>query len=153
MGTKNLFQPGQSGNPNGRPKGSKNKNTEAIRQAYQKLTEDNLENMSLWLTDIAGDDPAKAMDLMLKLSEYIIPKLQRQEITGTDGEDLFKNVKFQFGPDVNDTEERIHDTKLKSDGRHQQDGETGMDSMLIRLQKSTSYETYTDGHLDYTHEL
>lgn len=101
-----MFKPGQSGNPNGRPKGSKNKKTEAIREAYQKLTENNLESMSIWLSQVASEDPAKAMDLMLRLSEYIIPKLARTEMTGSDGEDLFKNIKFEFGPDVNDQENR-----------------------------------------------
>ena len=93
----------------GRKKGTKNKNTKLIREAYQKLTEDNLDNMNRWLMQTAQEDPAKAMDLMLKLSEYIIPKLARQEITGQDGEDLFKDIKFQFGPDVNDDVNRIEE--------------------------------------------
>ena len=101
-----LFKPGQSGNPNGRPKGTKNKSTQQIREAYQLLTEQNLDNMSVWLAHVAADNPEKAMDLMLKLSEYIIPKLARQELTGADGDDLFKSVKFEFGPDVNDEEQR-----------------------------------------------
>lgn len=104
-----MFKPGQSGNPNGRPKGSKNKITEHIREAYQQLTEDNLDNMTTWLAQIAADDPKAAMDLMLRLSEYIIPKLARQEVVGNDGEDLFKSIKFQFGPDINDTENRIEE--------------------------------------------
>ena len=91
----------------GRKKGTKNKNTKLIREAYQKLTEDNLEYMNRWLMQTAQEDPAKAMDLMLKLSEYIIPKLARQEITGQDGEDLFKDIKFSFGPDINDDVNRI----------------------------------------------
>lgn len=103
-----MFQPGESGNPNGRPKGSKNKKTEAIREAYQKLTENNLDNMTIWLSQIAADDPAKAMDMMLRLSEYIIPKLARQELVGNEGEDLFKNIKFEFGPDIN-SDERIEE--------------------------------------------
>ena len=65
--------------------------------------------MSIWLSQIAGDDPAKAMDLMLRLSEYIIPKLARQEITGKEGEDLFKDVKFKFGPDINDQDNRVNE--------------------------------------------
>ena len=104
-----MFKPGQSGNPNGRKKGVPNKQTKEIREAYQRLTESNLNNMSEWLQQVATDDPAKAMDLMLRLSEYIIPKLARQEVVGQDGEDLFKNVKFQFGPDVNDDENRIEE--------------------------------------------
>ena len=93
----------------GRKPGTVNKNTKQIREAYQKLTEDNLDNMTLWLHQIAADDPAKAMDLMLRLSEYIIPKLARQELVGNDGEDLFKNVKFDFGPDINDKDNRVNE--------------------------------------------
>lgn len=93
-----------SPNPNGRPVGSKNKATQKIRVAYQKLTEDNLENMTIWLNQIAADNPKEAMEMMLKLSEYVLPKLQRQEITGADGEDLFANLKFEFGPSVNSDE-------------------------------------------------
>ena len=100
------WKKGQSANPNGRPKGSKNKATQQIREAYQKLTENNLDNMTVWLAQIAANDPAKAMDLMLKLSEYIIPRLARTELTGNDGDDLFKNIKFEFGPNVNDEDHR-----------------------------------------------
>ena len=69
----------------------------------------NLDNMSLWIAQMAAENPEKAMDTMIKLSEYIIPKLARQELTGQDGEDLFKSVKFEFGPSVNDEEERIEE--------------------------------------------
>jgi|TARA_R110000824_G_scaffold51198_5_gene142986 molecular chaperone DnaK (HSP70) len=104
-----MFEPGQSGNPAGRKKGTINKNTKQIREAYQKLTEDNLDNMNRWLMQTAQEDPAKALDLMLKLSEYIIPKLARQEIVGNEGEDLFKNIKFSFGPDINNREDRLEE--------------------------------------------
>ncbi len=100
-----LFQKGGQGGP-GRPPGALNKQTRDIRQAYQNLVEMNLENMTSWLASVASEDPEKAMDLMLKLSEYIIPKLARQEVVGNDGSDLFKNVKFQFGPSINDEDER-----------------------------------------------
>jgi len=100
---------GPEPNRNGRPKGSRNKTTNRIREAYQNLVEMNLDNMSLWIAQMAAENPEKAMDTMIKLSEYIIPKLARQELTGQDGEDLFKSVKFEFGPSVNDEEERIEE--------------------------------------------
>ena len=106
------WKKGQSANPNGRPKGSKNKATAKIREAYQKLTEDNLENMSAWLANIAADDPARAMEMMIKLSEYVIPKLARQEVVGNDGEDLFKNISFNFGPNINDKDNRQLDEEV-----------------------------------------
>ena len=90
------FEKGHS-KAKGRPRGSVNKSTQQIRDAYHKLLEDNLENMSTWLADVAEGDPKQALDLMLKLSEYMIPKLARQEIVGNDGEDLFKNITLQFG--------------------------------------------------------
>ena len=98
--------PADKANRSGRPRGARNKTTNAIREAYQNLVEMNLENMSKWIGEIAERDPARAMDTMIKLSEYIIPRLARQELTGNDGEDLFKNVKFEFGPDVNSEEDR-----------------------------------------------
>jgi len=91
-----MFQAGQSGNPNGRPKGANNLSTRKIKEAYHMLLENNLDNMSIWLGKIAEKDPAKASELMLRLSEYILPKLARTEVTGAEGEDLLKNVSFTF---------------------------------------------------------
>lgn len=101
------FKAGDDPNRNtgGRPKGAQNKTTQQIKEAYQRLLENNLDNMSTWLARMASEDEGKALDYMLKLSEYIIPKLARQEITGQDGQDLFRNIKFEFGPDHNDDQE------------------------------------------------
>ena len=89
----------------GRAKGSTNKTTAEIRDAYQRLVESNLGNMTEWLTQVAAENPEKAMELMLKLSEYMIPKLARQEVTGADGKDLFKNITFEFGTPINERDE------------------------------------------------
>ena len=98
------FKEGQE-KKGGRAKGTPNKSTAEIRDAYQKLVEDNLTNMTEWLVQVAAENPERAMDLMLKLSEYMIPKLARQEVTGADGKDLFKNIKFEFGTPINEREE------------------------------------------------
>tara|TARA_R110000803_G_scaffold13153_4_gene37163 strand:+ start:725 stop:1027 length:303 start_codon:yes stop_codon:yes gene_type:complete len=73
------FKEGQSGNPNGRPKGSANKTTNTIREAFTKLVEDNLENMTIWLSDVAADSPREALDIINKMAEYTTPKLARVE--------------------------------------------------------------------------
>lgn len=75
------FQPGQSGNPKGRAKGSTNKKTEEIKQAYVDLIYGNLDNIKLWLSRVAETDPARALELSLKLSPFIIPKKMEQDIT------------------------------------------------------------------------
>jgi hypothetical protein len=66
----------------GRPKGMPNKLTRAFRETVNTLLEDNAENVSLWLSDVARDDPAKALDLIAKLAEYAAPKLSRTELAG-----------------------------------------------------------------------
>ena len=98
--------PADKANRNGRPKGIPNKNTNEVRKAYQNLVEMNLENMSTWIQQVAAESPEKAFDLMIKLSEFVLPKLQRTELTGQNGEDLFKDMRFEFGPSV---EERLNE--------------------------------------------
>lgn len=104
-----MFKPGQSGNPEGRKKGSQNKYTKQVKEAFGMLLENNLDNLSMWLADVAADDPKAALDIMMRMSERFVPKLRSTEITGADGEDLFAKVKFNFGPSVNDEENRVQD--------------------------------------------
>ena len=101
-----MFKPGESGNPNGRKKGSVNKYNKQIKEAFGLLLEGNLDNLSTWLSQVAADNPKEALDIMLRMSERFVPKLRSTEITG--GEDLMKNVKFNFGPSI-DSDKREQD--------------------------------------------
>jgi hypothetical protein len=83
----------------GRPKGSPNKATAAVREAIAVFAEGNAHKLQEWLDDIAmgvggnKPDPAKAADLYLRAIEYHIPKLARTEVTGQDGGALqFSNM-------------------------------------------------------------
>lgn len=69
----------------GRPAGVPNKVTTEFRETVRRLLEENSENVSQWLSQVATDDPAKALDLITKLAEYAAPKLSRQEVSGLDG--------------------------------------------------------------------
>ena len=73
----------KKGEATGRPKGAINHTTKNIKEAYQKLIENNLDNMQNWLNQIAEDDPAKAINILMGLSEYVVPKLARAEINTT----------------------------------------------------------------------
>lgn len=73
------FKKGQSGNPNGRPKGAENVATARVREAIAKFADGNVDKLSGWLERVAEDDPKGAADLFLKAIEYHIPKLQRTE--------------------------------------------------------------------------
>ena len=65
--------------PRGRPKGSKNVSTERTRRAITLLTDHNLSRMQDWLDEVAAENPAEAMRLMLAMLEFSLPKLARVE--------------------------------------------------------------------------
>jgi hypothetical protein len=66
----------QKGNE-GRKPGSENKISKDTKEAFKQLVESNIDNMTIWVSNIAETDPHKAMTLMLSMAEYFIPKLAR----------------------------------------------------------------------------
>jgi len=84
-------------NREGRTPGIPNRATQKMKEAFALLVEGNLDNMTLWLEQIAQDDPKSAMEIVIKLSERFVPKLTQQALTDADGGDLFKNIQFRFG--------------------------------------------------------
>ncbi|MEL4306728.1 hypothetical protein [Joostella sp. CR20] len=61
-------------------KGVPNKSTREIRQAFHQLVSDKLPEISKWLDEVAKESPEKAINIIIKLSDFVIPKLQRTEI-------------------------------------------------------------------------
>jgi len=87
----------KKGEAKGRPKGVENKTTRDIKEAYRMLIEDNIPNLNKWLAKIAEKNPEKAISILADLSEYVIPKLARTELTAKDGKDLLpKKTKIVF---------------------------------------------------------
>jgi len=100
-----MFKPGESGNPEGRKKGSQNHYTKKTKEAFGMLLEGNLTNLSLWLEQVAEEDPKEAMKIVMALSERFVPKLSQQALTDGDGENLLKGIKFGFGPTLESKDE------------------------------------------------
>jgi hypothetical protein len=76
-----LFKPGEGG----RPKGTKNKSTREIREAISKVVSGKADKLDEWLDEIAAEGvygKARAIELIIKLSEFVLPKLSKQEISG-----------------------------------------------------------------------
>lgn len=69
----------------GRPPGAPNKTTQQIREAYQVFVEGNIPNFQQWIDLVAQEDPHKALQLIIAISEYFVPKLARHEHTGEGG--------------------------------------------------------------------
>lgn len=86
----------------GRTKGTPNKVTQEFRETVRELLEENRENVSLWLAQVANGageskpDPAKALDLLSKLAEFGAPKLSRAEHTGEGGGPIDHNLNVTF---------------------------------------------------------
>ena len=80
------YKKGQSGNPKGKPKGAKNKISKDIKETYKFLIENNADNLTEWLERIAKKNPEKALQLILNMSEFIIPKAKTNiDLSNSDG--------------------------------------------------------------------
>ena len=79
---------------NGRPKGSPNKSTAAVREAIAKMAEMNAPRFAMWLDEVAQKSPEKACDIYLRAIEYHIPKLARTEVTGTYGQPVAMQISW-----------------------------------------------------------
>jgi hypothetical protein len=69
-----MFKPGQSGNPSGRRKGSKNKKSEKVRMFIERLLTDQqiTKDVKNELLKLKGRDKIK---LYTELAQYCLPKI------------------------------------------------------------------------------
>ena len=58
---------------------------ERLRVAICELTDANIESVQQWLDKVATEDPAKAIDFLLRMLEFSVPKLSRVEAQITTG--------------------------------------------------------------------
>jgi len=66
-------------NRDGRPKGSPNVKTQSIRDSYKMFIENNVPKFEEWIAKVAEKNPAKALELVSNLSDYVLPKVGDEE--------------------------------------------------------------------------
>jgi hypothetical protein len=92
----------EHGSGPGRSKGSPNKVTTRIKEAFALLLEQRMDNLGEMIDRIAVDDPKAAVDLIVRISERFVPKLTQTSLTNGDGGPI--DIKFEFGKKIDDTE-------------------------------------------------
>jgi len=68
--------PFKAGEVTGRPKGAEGKDTKRLREAIAAITNGGVEDFQRALGDVLEENPAKYLELYLKLLEYTMPKLR-----------------------------------------------------------------------------
>ena len=66
----------------GRPHGALNRSTEEAKLTIARAVNNTLNTLSADLEKIRKNDPERAIELSLKLMEYMLPKLSRTELKG-----------------------------------------------------------------------
>lgn len=67
----------------GRKAGVKNRVTQEVREAFRLLVEGNVDRMQGWIDRVAKKHPERALQLLIDVAEFVVPKLSRTEVRGT----------------------------------------------------------------------
>jgi hypothetical protein len=88
----------------GRPAGVPNRATVELREAFALLVNGNLSRLQEWLDRVAEENPRNAIDLYLRMTEFVLPKLQRVDMPQhANGEPIVVNiVRFSEMEESND---------------------------------------------------
>lgn len=94
------FQKGKSGNPKGKSEGTLALHTKAAKAFFSKFTYDNSTKIQDAFDRLIKVDPQAALDLYLKYSERIVPKLSSSTVDITSqGKELKAPVIYAIGDD------------------------------------------------------
>ena len=76
----------------GREKGTPNKGTAELREAYTELLQNNISRVQELFDKVAENNPQKALELLLKLSEFAIPKLRAIEVNNESEKQMYTSL-------------------------------------------------------------
>lgn len=81
----------------GRTKGSKNKSTSEVRAAFQRLVEQNIQQLE---KDLEQLEPVQRVKMIIELSKFVLPTLKASEIEMDFKEQpLFPKIEFFKTPE------------------------------------------------------
>lgn len=83
-----LFQPGQSGNPMGRPKGTPNQTTTMVRELFASILESEQENFKEALERLRQESPKDYVQVLTKLSQKFLPDMNTTILQNADGSNI-----------------------------------------------------------------
>ena len=70
--------------------------TASLREAFTELLEDNMGILPELLDKVAEKNPQKALDRMLKLSEFVLPKLRAIEVNNESEEAMHTSLNINI---------------------------------------------------------
>lgn len=71
----------------GRKKGIPNKTTSELKQTINLLVSNNIDEAQDWLTKVGKVNPAKALELLIRLTELVLPKPVAEVDSSSDKRD------------------------------------------------------------------
>ena len=95
----------------GRTAGTLNKTTAEIREHYQNLVSNNLEQLD---SDLKSLEPLQRLKMIIELSKFVVPTLKATELTTTGTENGFNPIVINLGSGLSPDEIKRIDAELEA---------------------------------------
>ena len=95
----------------GRTAGTLNKTTAEIREHYQNLVSNNLEQLD---NDLKSLEPLQRLKMIIELSKFVVPTMKATELTTTGTENGFNPIVINLGTGISPEEIKRIDAELEA---------------------------------------